>query len=216
MNSKNMALVKNKNIVLIIISLILIMSFILLTFNLKSPALIQINNFVNNLMVKIQINFIIIISKVLSYLFETTIVVILSLIFSVYLYLKGRRKESIVFSIAVVLSTLTVYFFKIMFSIARPSNALVLENDFSFPSGHSSIVVIIFGFFACFYCKKFTKNKIMIILISIFSILIVSFSRLYLNVHWFSDVIGGLIIGSFWLLMSLIFFNKKKVGYYDS
>jgi len=93
--------------------------------------------------------------------------------------------------------------------ISRPLNALILENDFSFPSGHSSIGLIVIGFLAYFLKKETKINKKLLYFLSISTIILVAFSRLYLNVHWFSDVLGGLIIGAIWLLLALFFLEKN-------
>jgi undecaprenyl-diphosphatase len=36
---------------------------------------------------------------------------------------------------------------------------------------------------------------------------IISFDRIYLNVHWFSDVLGGYLLGTFWLALSIVIFK---------
>ncbi len=189
--------------------LILIAIFILIALNLNSLILTQLNNSINNLMVKIQFNFPILLSKILSYLFETSFIFIISLIFAGYLFFKGKRKESIIFILTIILSVLTIYFLKNFFMISRPLNALMLENDFSFPSGHSSIAVVIIGFLAYFFGKKTKINKKFLYSLSILIIVLTAFSRLYLNVHWFSDVLGGLIIGTIWLLFAIFFLEKN-------
>ena len=40
---------------------------------------------------------------------------------------------------------------------------------------------------------------------------VVGFDRLYLNVHWFSDVLGGWLLGAFWLLSALLVFRRLYV-----
>jgi len=193
----------------LIILLILIALFLLIALNLNSFILTQLNNSINSFIIKIQISFFILISKILSYLFETFFISIISLIFAGYLFFKRKRKESIIFILTIILSSLTIYFFKTLFMISRPLNALILENDFSFPSGHSSIGLIVIGFLAYFLKKETKINKKLLYFLSISTIILVAFSRLYLNVHWFSDVLGGLIIGAIWLLLALFFLEKN-------
>ena len=197
-----------KNNVKIIFLLCLILLFVIISLNLKSAFIPQINDVVNSWVTKIQINFFIALSKAISYLFDTLPVVIFSIIISIFLFFKRKIKGSIIFILTVGLSSLTVYLFKNLCAISRPINALILENAFSFPSGHSSIAVVLFGLLAYALYKKFPDKKLLVSLISIFCIIIISFSRLYLNVHWLSDILGGLVIGSIWLLIALFFLEK--------
>jgi len=188
--------------------IILIVIFFLIAFNLKGEFLSKVNLSVNQLMSSIQFNPLIISSKIISNILETFGIILITLIFSAYLFLTKRKKESIIFILIVGFSSITGLILKSIYHISRPANALISETDFSFPSGHSSIAVIFFGFLGYFLCKKYPKGKLLISTLSITGIFLVAFSRLYLNVHWFSDVIGGLILGSIWMLIALILLKK--------
>ena len=90
-------------------------------------------------------------------------------------------------------SLLTTYL-KNFFMIARPNMPLATSIDnWSFPSGHTTGVTIVFLILA-FGLARIVKNKpLKITCVSICGliILLVGISRIYLGVHWFSDVIGG-------------------------
>jgi undecaprenyl-diphosphatase len=96
---------------------------------------------------------------------------------------------------------------KNVFQRARPAVALYKEASFSFPSGHAAIAVAFYGFLAYFLIKfiKKWKSKINIFLISLFVIFIIGFSRLYLGVHYFSDVWAGYLVGTIWLIIAVGF-----------
>lgn len=92
---------------------------------------------------------------------------------------------------------------------------LVEESGFSFPSGHSMASFGFYGFIIyMIYISKLNKN-LKIILISIFSLLIllIGISRIYLGVHYASDVVGGFIMSLICLLLVITFSKKylKKV-----
>ncbi len=94
---------------------------------------------------------------------------------------------------------------KIIFHRARPETALYLENSFSFPSGHATISVAFYGFIA--YClirniKKW-KYKVNVFFAALVAILLIGFSRLYLGVHYASDIWGGYLAGAIWLIIAI-------------
>ena len=65
--------------------------------------------------------------------------------------------------------------------------------------------------FIIYLVNKYIKNKILkwiIIFLCLITIILIGFSRLYLNVHYFTDVIGGLILG---LVCLLMFVNYVKI-----
>ena len=103
----------------------------------------------------------------------------------------------------------------------RPIGGLVSESGLSFPSQHSLMALIFFSLVMFLFTKKI-KNKLLkglFIFSNIFLIILVGFSRIYLRVHYFSDVVAGFALGLFWLtFLILIFviviklFKDKKYG----
>lgn len=101
-------------------------------------------------------------------------------------------------------SAVTVFIIKNIFHRARPlTEAIYLEASSSFPSGHATMAMALYGFLFYViwrYDKHHLRNSF-IIFLSILIILI-GLSRLYLGVHYFSDVLVGYAIGFIWLLIS--------------
>ena len=98
---------------------------------------------------------------------------------------------------------LAVYIIKILVERIRPVEAVVAVNGYSFPSGHATIATI-FCFLIIFSYKSHIKNsflKLLFIVFFVLSALAISFSRIYLSVHYLSDVIVGILLG---LLISSI------------
>ena len=108
------------------------------------------------------------------------------IIISILALLK-HRKSIIPLWLSLGLSALVVFFLKILVARVRPDVALIYEDGFSFPSGHANAVFSVLPVI----WKKFGKIKYVWL---IFAILI-AFSRLYLGVHYLSDVIFGGLIG---------------------
>lgn len=67
-------------------------------------------------------------------------------------------------------------------------NILIPPHDWSFPSGHSAVS---FAFAVAIFCHNKKWGTVALI-----CAVLISFSRIYLCVHWFSDVLGGMILGT--------------------
>ena len=102
---------------------------------------------------------------------------------------------------------------KTIFTRSRPIGInLIEETGFSFPSGHSMISLSFYGFIAYLLCKN-TKNKyqkIIIITITTLIILTIGFSRIYLGVHYLSDIIAGFLLASIYLIIYIKLINLEK------
>ncbi len=121
------------------------------------------------------------------------------------------------FLITLASGSLIVYLIKIFIARPRPVEALIEVSGYSFPSGHATIATL-FCFLIIFAYKNHIKNqllKFIFILFFIITALAISFSRIYLSVHYMSDVVVGIAIG---LLISSIsvfifenFFGKENL-----
>ena len=103
------------------------------------------------------------------------------------------------------------YAAKLFAGRARPIEALIdIPKSFSFPSGHTltSIVFYVLLVFLLTYNIDIRKRRIYIALTYIF-VSLIAMSRIYLGVHYFSDVIGGILIGIPCLLMCFNIINKN-------
>jgi len=129
-----------------------------------------------------------------------------------YLLLKNWKRAIEIAAIGIGGFVVT-YFMKLSFHRLRPSNPLIdkLEN-FSFPRGHAASAFIFYGLLTYLIWKtgmpKLYKYVIGTILI-LFSLLI-GFSRIYLRVHYPSDVLAGFCIGFTWLSMTIYLFDRLK------
>ncbi len=107
-------------------------------------------------------------------------------------------------TVNLVLSTLLNQILKYVVQRPRPEGYMIInENGYSFPSGHSMISMAFYGLIIYLIWKKIKNVKIKYLLCGLLSILIplIGFSRIYLGVHYASDVIGGFAISIAYLVL---------------
>ncbi|WP_238402992.1 phosphatase PAP2 family protein [Paenibacillus mesophilus] len=148
-------------------------------------------------------------------------VAVISLIAAIFLYtVLGHRRELVLLMIVVVGTGLLNYTLKVWFHRDRPTIYRIAEaNGFSFPSGHSMLAFSLYGIIAYLLWKHIPRKagRIALIVASTSFILMIGISRIYLGVHYPSDVIGGyLASGS--LMFALIwcydrYGRKSAVAY---
>jgi undecaprenyl-diphosphatase len=155
-------------------------------------------------------------AEFLNLIFEPAIVTFILLIMAVFLWFRDSKGDSLFFLILMLLSFTSIELVKLVMHKARPPNMLIIVSGYSFPSGHATMSVVLFGLIIYLILKHIKNRYYKLIMTSISSvmILLIGYSRIYLNVHWFSDVIGGYALGMFLLSGGLIFLNISKRGGY--
>lgn len=122
-----------------------------------------------------------------------------------FLSFLAMTKKRIIFISPFLVSLLggvfTNYLSKLSFHRGRPLNAIYFESSFSFPSGHATLAVVLYGFIIYYFWKKTSSRsaKNFLLAFGIVLILAIGFSRIYLGVHYLSDVLGGYLLGIIWL-----------------
>ncbi|MBI3633707.1 MAG: phosphatase PAP2 family protein [Candidatus Vogelbacteria bacterium] len=146
--------------------------------------------------------------------FGGPIFVILLFLFLVFVLWKKHRSFLKYYISFFVLNEVLVYILKIFIDRPRPIGAIKYgEVNGSMPSGHAAAAIFIYGFICYLILNSFPKmpyRKVLASFLVVFVILI-GFSRLYLDVHFLSDVIIGYLVGGFslWLLISHIKSTKN-------
>lgn len=145
--------------------------------------------------------------NIVTDILSPTFLSIISLIVIIYLLVKKYWRYSAISILSVGGGLFVGAFIKEVVERARPLGAFITETDFSFPSGHAIMATIFFTLFIYIFPRKI-KSWIwreVIIVASVFLIVLTSFSRLYLGVHWFSDVAAGCAFGLFWVTLMILF-----------
>jgi membrane-associated phospholipid phosphatase len=100
-------------------------------------------------------------------------------------------------------SVMLLLLLKALFARPRPyvEHPLLLETYYSFPSGHAMEAVVLYGMLAYFavLALRTWRARAAIIFGTSLLVLLIGFSRLYLGVHYFSDVVAGFAAGGVWL-----------------
>jgi undecaprenyl-diphosphatase len=133
-----------------------------------------------------------------SAVFSPGIIIAVSSGICLYLFL-NKRKNYFILWILSLLSGLSYMFIKELVQRARPENFLVQNSGYSFPSGHATLAIIFFSLILYTFKDKIQNLTIkeLFIGLNVFMILLVGFSRIYLGVHWLSDIIAGFGLGLF-------------------
>lgn len=130
-------------------------------------------------------------------------------IFSFLLVVLARRKKTkLLIPINICLVTLINIIIKEIIKRPRPSvTRLVTESGYSFPSGHAMTSIAFYGFLIYLIYKNIENKYYKWGLIILFSLLtfVIGFSRIYLGVHYTSDVISGFIAGAIYLILFIKF-----------
>ncbi len=139
-------------------------------------------------------------------------VTLICLTVALIMLLKNKRDARFIILNLVIIFLLN-RILKLIIARPRPSVLrLVYEEGYSFPSGHAMVSMGFYGFLIYLIYKNIKNKKLKIPLIIFLSILIllIGLSRIYLGVHYATDVIGGFIIAIIYLLLFIKFLYKNK------
>jgi undecaprenyl-diphosphatase len=133
--------------------------------------------------------------------------VLVALVVAAVLYFAWRREWRTAIALAltssggVVLSNVL----KVVFHRGRPATVVefIPHPSWSFPSGHALNSVVSYGFLTLLLLERIRdgRQRIAVVLAALVMIIAIGFSRLYLGVHYLSDVTGGWVAGVAWLLV---------------
>ncbi len=148
--------------------------------------------------------------KGVTFLSSVLFMVVVSILLLLVKKIKYRKLMLINIILDVILNTCLKYIFR----RERPRDIMmVIENGFSFPSGHTMLATIFYGFIIYLIYKSDKSRKfkyVSIILLSLL-ILLIGISRIYLGVHYTTDVLGGYLISISYLMVFIYYIEKKNL-----
>jgi len=141
------------------------------------------------------------------------VIMFVIIMFLLILFVVRKKILSLVFLFSVVGIVCINQLLKFTVRRIRPDvNKLIEIGGYSFPSGHAMVSVVLYGLLAYISYKVIKRKwfRNIIIFINILLIFLICISRIYLGVHYFSDIVVGFLI-SVLFLIGIINFLEKKV-----
>ena len=131
---------------------------------------------------------------------------------AVLLVLLGKRcyRGSGYWTLTVLVGLAGVQLLKWLIHSPRPMALYHGASAYGFPSGHTTMSVILYGFLAILLARGLSGTLRWGLFVSVFLIsFIIAISRLYLGAHWLSDVLGGFFVGASWAALLGIAYLKN-------
>ncbi|TXK31563.1 phosphatase PAP2 family protein [Pontibacter qinzhouensis] len=136
---------------------------------------------------------------------RAAVFVVGALVTGLFLY-KRRYVAILAFWLVMAGVGLSVQYGKTFISRNRPADvAYYPEHNYSFPSGHATTAMALFGMVAYFLCQHYRApaQRRLIIAGAVLVIAGIGFTRIYLGVHFLTDVLAGYMLGALWLLLGI-------------
>lgn len=146
---------------------------------------------------------------------SVTVLFLITAVAAVVLYFYDRKRHAAVLVVAVLMTQLSDTLLKNFYGRVRPAFAVygAPPVSLSFPSGHSTTSTATYFLLAMIAAELEVRANVRLVLFAIAALLalLIGFSRVFLGVHWPSDVMAGWCLGGFWALAgSLVLSEFKK------
>ena len=158
------------------------------------------------------------IMKVFTWIGSGYVVTAIALVGFIVLYFVLRYRHQAFLLLTVVTGSILLNkALKSYFKRERPEIHRILDaNGYSFPSGHSMMAFALYAIIAYIAWRnlKTTMSRVALVLFTALMIIIIGTSRIYLGVHYPSDVVGGFAVSALWVTIAIsvyaYFQNKRK------
>ncbi|MGD9986508.1 phosphatase PAP2 family protein [Pseudonocardia sp.] len=122
-------------------------------------------------------------------------------------WLRGHRADALFVAAAAIGGSVLFRLLKLFYDRPRPPVAtrLVNETNESLPSGHATMSVVIVGaLLVLLWAGRSTAARVALVTAATLWVVAVGATRIYLGVHWFSDVLAGWFVGATWLAVCAV------------
>lgn len=144
---------------------------------------------------------------------SATVLLFLTLLALMIFFVQDRRLEGATLLVCVAGSGVLNRGLKLVFARERPDLFnLLSETGYSFPSGHSMASICVYGFLAYIIWRNLDRLywRLLLLSIAITVVAAVGISRIYLGVHYPTDVAAGFIAGGSWLLACISWLRWRQ------
>lgn len=207
---------KQKGLLLIalLISLFSLMAFSLMAILISGKRIVQFDQKVISFVQGFETSLVTSIMKFFTFIGSMPVVLVIVLIALIILdKVLKHRTELVLFVVVIIGTPVLNQLLKFVFQRSRPDiHRLIEVGGYSFPSGHAMNAFAVYGiisFLLWRHIPTFLGRTTLIIISGIF-IFMIGISRIYLGVHYPSDIIGGYFASSFWLASAIWFFYRLK------
>ena len=187
--------------------IILLSLFVILTICVLLDVTGVIDYNIYNILSTNEIGFFTVCANAITSLASSEAIIIITL---VLIFLLNTNHQRLFVIINTLISAGIIILSKNIFLRERPLIGSELLSSYSFPSGHSLIATTYYGFLIYLLKRSKCKEEIKVIGTTLLTalIILICLSRILLNVHYVTDVIGGVILGLVILLVLVYFFDK--------
>ena len=189
------------------IAAIAILGFVKLASEVAEKEIDQLNRSISHAIYAARTPFLTDLALQITALGSVVVVSLIAIMFVIILLGQGKERTAISFAVLIGGASILIFLLKWLFAVARPSDMpLVKEGGYSFPSGHSVISFTLYGGMGVWLVLAERGEKWRWLLAGILFFLAagIALSRVYLGVHWPSDVLAGLLIASCWVSLCLV------------
>jgi undecaprenyl-diphosphatase len=205
---------KTQLLIAFIISLVSLLAFSVMALLVRRNTIVFFDSSIISYVQGLEAPWLTTIMRFFTFIGDTIPVIILTLVSLLLLYKVLNHRAELVLFLAVMLGANILFLtLKSFFHRARPDlHRLAEATNYSFPSGHATMAFALYGVLTFLLWRHINtpfKRTIHIIVSSIV-ILSIGISRIYLGVHYPSDILAGYFISAFWLTLAIGFFQRYR------
>ncbi|MGI8383937.1 phosphatase PAP2 family protein [Robertmurraya sp. P23] len=207
-------ILKTQLLIAFIISLVSLLAFSVMALLVERNTIVSFDSSIISYVQGLEAPWLTTIMRFFTFIGDTIPVILLTFVSLFLLYKVLNHRAELVLFLAVMLGANILFLsLKMFFHRARPDlHRLAEASNYSFPSGHATMAFALYGvltFLLWRHINTSFKRTIHIILSGIV-ILSIGISRIYLGVHYPSDILAGYFICAFWLMLAIGFFQRYK------
>lgn len=211
--------IKKELFTVFLISFVSLLCFITIALLVSKHTIINFDRIIIDYVQGLESPWLTNIMKAFTFIGGTIPVAVISLLAIIILFKVFKHPSELVLFITVILGANVLFsVLKQLFHRERPDlHRLTEAGNYSFPSGHATMALALYGVLT-FLLWRHTSTlfgRTVLIIFSIFMIGLIGISRIYLGVHYPSDIIAGYFIGTFWLTLAIGSYQKYKVRKYQ-
>ncbi|MCE3554071.1 phosphatase PAP2 family protein [Pseudonocardia sp. RS11V-5] len=144
----------------------------------------------------------------------TASMAVLAAVGTLVLWFRRRRWEAVVVVVASAGAGLLVETLKNVYDRPRPPEAtrLAVETNYSLPSGHALGSTVVLGVLAAVavVVLRSVAVRVAAVVLAVAAVVVIGLSRLYLGVHWLTDVLDGWLVGATWLALCVTLLLHRR------